>query len=99
MGAGPGKRFLLALGRLKDHKLGMDTYLPPHKASAPKPEISIFDDVEAFTALVTQTFADAAKAAVAEAHRQGVTTYGTMDGKIVACVPGLDGTVHITTPE
>jgi len=97
-GVCPEERFLLAQGRLKDHNFGMDT-LPQHQAVERKPETSIFDDVEAFTALVTATFAKAVKAAVAEAHRQGVTTYGTVDGKIIACVPGADGTVQIITPE
>jgi hypothetical protein len=44
---------------------------------------SIFDDGEGLIALATASFKKAAKAAVAENDRLGITTHGSGDGKIV----------------
>jgi hypothetical protein len=48
---------------------------------------SIFDDGEALVALATASFKKAAKAAVAENDRLGITTHGSVDGKIVERKP------------
>jgi hypothetical protein len=50
-------------------------------------EKSIFDDGEALVALATVSFKKAAKAAVAENERLGITTHGSVDGKIVERKP------------
>ena len=48
---------------------------------------NIFDDGDALIALATASFKKAAKAAVAENDRLGVTTHGSVDGKIVERKP------------
>jgi len=48
---------------------------------------SIFDDGDALIALATASFKKAAKAAVAENDRLGITTHGSVDGKIVERKP------------
>jgi hypothetical protein len=48
---------------------------------------SILDDSEALIALATASFKKTAKAAVAENDRHGITTHGSVDGKIVERKP------------
>ncbi len=48
---------------------------------------SIFDDGDALIALATASFKKAAKAALAENDRLGITTHGSVDGKIVERKP------------
>lgn len=48
---------------------------------------SIFDDAEAVVAMATASFKKAAKAAIAENDRLGITTHGSVDGKIVERKP------------
>lgn len=48
---------------------------------------SIFDDGEALVTLATASFKKAAKAAVAENDLLGITTHGSVDGRIVERKP------------
>jgi len=67
---------------LKGHNRGMEDPIQRQTNQAGR---SIFDDGEALVALASAIFKKAAKAAVAENDRLGITTHGSVDGEIVEC--------------
>ena len=55
------------------------------------PDDSVFDDADALIAQAQRSFDRAAKAQVAENDRLGITTHGSLDGKLVERRPRSAG--------